>query len=262
MITGGIDVGIETLKAVILKDGQIVARGIAFSGGGHRAKSVEQVWNETLQAARLSSPDIERVVATGQGKKDVHFATSCVVEPVADARVARFLYPKATSVVDIGADQTRVVTLGDGGSIQEVVLNQKCSAGLGIFLKFMARKLDMTLDEMSRISLSDNFDIVVNDGCAVFAELDALSLLNRNLAREDVARAIIEAVAVKVNSILNDKLKPLPNTTLMIGGVSRNTALVKVLQKRSGINFLVPDRSDIAGALGAALIAMDYKQGG
>ena len=120
----------------------------------------------------------------------------------------------------------------------------------------------MTLDEMSRISLSDNVDIVVNDGCAVFAELDALSLLNRNLAREDVARAIIEAVAVRVNSILNDKVKPLPNTTVLIGGVSRNTALVKVLQRRSGINFLVPARSEYAGALGAALIAMDYKQGG
>ena len=117
---------------------------------------------------------------------------------MADARAARFLYPKATSVVDIGADQVRVVTLGKGDSILEVVMNQKCAAGLGIFLKSMARTLGMTLDEMSSISVLAR--LCVNDGCSVFAEMDAFGLLNRNVPREEVARAITEAVAVRVNS--------------------------------------------------------------
>lgn len=265
MITAGIDVGLENIKAVILNDGKVAARGTGLSGGAGRAGSVEKVWNETLAAGGFSLPDIGRVVATGQGKYDVSFANDRVVEPVADARATRFLYPSSASMVDIGADQTRLVILGDGESIQEIVLNQKCAAGLGIFLKTMARRLNMTLEEMSLISPNDNKkEVSVHDGCAVFAELDALSLLNRNIPCEDVARAIIEAVAVRVNSILNDKVKPAKDTTVLVGGVSRNTAFVNSLKKRSGIDFLIPEKAEYAGALGAALIAAgsEKRQGG
>jgi predicted CoA-substrate-specific enzyme activase len=255
MITAGIDAGIESLKAVILKDGKIIARGIGLSGGANRAMVVEQVWRDALATAGLSPADVSRVIATGQGKYDVRFAQDRVAEPVADARDARFLYPKATCVVDVGADQVRVITLGDGDKILEVVMNQKCAAGLGIFLKSMARTLGMTLDEMSRLPGGSHSNAVVNDGCAVFAEMDALGLLNRNIPREEVARAIIEAVAVRVNSILNDKIKPAEDATVLVGGVSRNTAVVNALKRRSGINFVIPEQAEYAGALGAALIA-------
>jgi benzoyl-CoA reductase subunit D len=255
MITAGIDVGIESLKAVILKDRKVLARGTGLSGGADRAKVAEQVWNDTLASAKLKPGDVSKVIATGQGKNDVAFASDRVTEPVADARAARFLYPEATSVVDIGADQVRVVALGAGGNILEVVMNQKCAAGLGIFLKSMARTLGMTLDEMSRLGGNSHHGAVVNDGCAVFAEMDALGLLNRNVPREDIARAVIEAVAVRINSILNDKVKPAKDTTVLVGGLSRNKAVVDALKRRSENNFLVPARAEYAGALGAALIA-------
>jgi benzoyl-CoA reductase subunit D len=253
MITAGIDVGIENLKAVILKDGKVLARGADLSGGAKRAKIAEKVWSETLTSAKLKPGDVSRVVATGQGKNDVAFASDRVTEPVADARAARFFYPQATSVVDIGADQVRVVILGKGDSILEVVMNQKCAAGLGIFLKSMARTLGMTLDEIS--SISGTGQAIVNDGCSVFAEMDALGLLNRDVPREDIVRAITEAVAVRVSSILNDKIKSAKDTTVLVGGLSRNKAVVAALKKRSAINFLIPEQSEYAGALGAALIA-------
>jgi predicted CoA-substrate-specific enzyme activase len=255
MITAGIDVGIESLKAVVLKDGKVLARGTGLSGGANRARAVEQVWSNTLAAARLSPSDVSKIIATGQGKHDVRFAHDRITEPVADARAARFLYPGATSVVDIGADQVRVITLGPGDSILEVVMNQKCAAGLGILLKSMARTLGMTLEEMSSLPGNSSGNATVNDGCSVFAEMDALGLLNRSIPREEVARAVIEAVAVRINSILNDKIKPAKDTTVLIGGVSRNTAVINTLKRRSRINFLIPELAEYAGALGAALIA-------
>jgi benzoyl-CoA reductase subunit D len=108
---------------------------------------------------------------------------------------------------------------------------------------------------MSRLPGSSHIDAAVNDGCSVFAELDALGLLNRNTPREEVARAIIEAVAVRVNAILNDKIKPAKDATVLVGGVSKNTAVVNALKRRSGINFVIPEQAEYAGALGAALIA-------
>ncbi len=253
MITAGIDVGIENTKVVILKDGKIAGRATALSGGANRGKSAEQALKDALEAAKISPSDVSKIVATGQGKGDVSFAVDRVVEPVADAKAARFLYPEAACVVDVGADQVRVVTLGDQDKISEVVMNQKCAAGLGILLKSMARTLGMTLDDISR--LSGESKAVVNDACGVFAEMDALGLLNRSVPREDVARAVVGAVAVRVNSILNDKIKPAKDTTVLVGGVSRNKAFVAAIKRRSGISFFIPDQAEYAGALGAALIA-------
>jgi predicted CoA-substrate-specific enzyme activase len=253
MITAGIDVGLEYVKAVILRDGEVIARGEGLSGGANRARSAEKVWKNMLAKTKLPAGDIDRVIATGQGKLDVRFAQDNIVEPVADARAARFLYPGAKSVVDVGADQVRVVTLGDGDAITEVVMNQKCAAGLGILLESMARTLGITLDEMGKISGASN--ATVNDGCAVFAEMDALGLLNRNVPPKEVARAVIEAVAVRLNSILNDKVRPPKDATVLVGGVSKNTAVVSALRKRSGISFIIPEHAEYAGALGAALVA-------
>lgn len=255
MITAGIDVGLEYVKAVILKDEEVVARGEGLAGGANRAESSARIWKDALAMAKFSPDEVDRVVATGQGKNDVKFAHDTVVEPVADARAARFLYPGAKSVVDIGADQVRVVTLGDGSAIKEVVMNQKCAAGLGIFLESMARTLGMTLAEMNCLTGGPAEGVTVNDGCAVFAEMDALGLLSRNVPREEVARAVIEAVAVRLNSILNDKVRPPGDATVLVGGVSQNTAVVSTLKKRSGISFMIPEFAEYAGALGAALVA-------
>jgi predicted CoA-substrate-specific enzyme activase len=256
MITAGIDAGLRTTKVVILDDEKVIARGRELSGGANRDKAIEKAWNDALAAAGLKAADVSKVAATGQGKRDVYLADEDVVESVADARAARFLYPAATSVVDLGADQTRVVTLGEGNEITEVVQNQKCMAGLGLLLEVIANRLDLTLEEISSLG-PDAGDILVNDGCPVFAEQGALELLNRGASKEDVAGAVTDVVVLRLNSILNDKVRPAKETTVLIGGLTKNTAVVDRLKKRSGIDFLMTEEGEYAGALGAALIAAE-----
>jgi len=255
MVTAGIDVGLRNIKIVILKDEQVVARGSGVSGGEGRAPAVKRIWEEALDSAGVVAADVEKVVATGQGKYDVDFADDIVTEPVADARAARFLRSDVTSVVDMGADQIRVVTLGREYEIEEVSFHQKCSAGLGIFIEYMARRLGMTLEELCSLSSDIAGDAVVNDGCPVFAELGALELLNQGVPVREVAFAVLKAVAVRMNSILNDKIKPAADSTLLIGGVAKNIAVVRELEARSGIDFIIPEYAEYCGAFGAALIA-------
>ena len=215
MITAGIDSGIENVKAVILKDGQVIARSIARSGGAHRADSAEQVWTEALTAAKLEPSAVSKVIATGQ---------------------------------------VRVVTLDSGDKIVELMMNQKCHAGLGLFLRSMARTLGMTVEEMCQISgkLPDN--VAVNDSCCVFAELDAIALIHNNTPKPDIIQAVHEAVATRINAVLNDKVVPQKDTTVLFGGVAYNQGVINALKKRSGINFLIPEKPEFACALGAALI--------
>jgi benzoyl-CoA reductase subunit D len=257
MITAGIDIGVEYTKVVILKDGEVLARRSAPSGGKGRGQTADTLWIEALDRAGIRAQEVACIVAAGAGKYDVPFANDTTVEELADARAARQILATATSVVDAGADQTRVVSLAPDGSVAEIVRNQKCMAGLGLALEYLADRLDYSIEEISGIAAGAADGTVVNDGCPVFAELDALELLNKGVPREKVAAAVTEAVVVRLNSILHDKVVPAAKTTVLIGGLARNTAVVEALKARSGIDFIVPEEPEYGTALGAALLAAD-----
>lgn len=252
MITAGIDVGLENIKTIILKDGKIIGRACGLSGGAKRPAAVEAVYGEALKNAGLTADDVEKVVATGKGKFDVAFAVDRVTEPVTAAKAANFLVPGATTVVDIGADETLVATLV-GDKIKEFVINQKCSAGLGLFLEHMAERFDMSIEEMS--ALDGPSEVVVNDGCVVFAELDALDHVNAGACLKEISKAIIEACAWRAYSVINDIYKPALECVVLTGGMTKNSAFVKALERVSGIKFVIPEEAVYAGAIGAALWA-------
>jgi benzoyl-CoA reductase subunit D len=255
MITAGIDVGLEAIKIMILKDGEIAAKACGLSGGAGRKRAIALLWGEALEKAGIPVTDVGKVVATGAGKFDVPFADRTVTEPIAAARAARHCLKDAKTVIDAGADQTRVVTVKEDGGIEELILNQKCGAGLGSQLRYLARRLEMTLDDLGALPPDAAAGAVVNDGCIVFIELDALELLNEGVPARQVAGAINDAVAVRLSMILNDRLVPAADRTVLIGGISKNAAVVNALKTRSGIDFVVPDDAEYGGALGCALLA-------
>ena len=255
MLTAGLDIGLESIKIVVLRDGEIVAKGIDCAGGAGRAENVKKLWESVLSSSGFGADEIVKTVSTGQGKLDVEFACKNVVEPVAAARAARFANASVTAVMDAGANQTRVVFLKEDGTIHEVVQNQKCMAGLGMLVEIVADRLGMTLEEIS--VLETDAEALLNDGCPVFIELDMLEQLNNQTPRESIAKAAMRAVSVRLNSILNDKIKPQKETMVLMGGVGLNTSLVKMLSLRSGINFIVPEWTQYGGAVGAALLAAD-----
>lgn len=254
MITAGIDIGIENIKVVILRDGKALVSKQAPSGGVHRTEAAGQVWKEALQEAGISASDVSQVIATGQGKYDVKFANNSIVEPLADARAAAWLYPSARSVVDIGCDQARAMNFDTRGNITGIVLNQKCAAGIGMSLVSLARMLGMTIEEMSSVSGNPQSEVLVNERCSCFAEMDTHSLLLNDTPRQDVIQARFEAAATRINSMLNEKIT-LEKDVVLIGGVARNAGVVKALKNHSGIDFLIPEQPEFACALGAALIA-------
>ena len=254
MITAGIDVGLEYTKVVILKDGEVVGRACGESGGARRPDAVRDVYGEALKAAGVNAEDVEKAISTGKGKFDAAFADEQLAETITAAKAANVLADGATAVVGIGADETVIATL-DGAKIKEFAINQKCAAALGLFLESMADRFDMTIEELG--ALEGESSIQVNDGCIVFAELDALSLVNRGADPKDVARAMIEACAWRANSTINDIYKPDTERVVLIGGMSKNAAFVRALEKISGIEFVIPDEAYFASAIGCAALAAE-----
>ena len=252
MITAGIDVGIVNIKAVVMKDGKIAGKACGLSGGVGRPAAAQAVYDKALESAGVNAADVEKVIATGKGKFDVAFSADQISETVTAAKAAKLLEPKATTVVSIGADEIIAATL-DGDKIKEFVLNQKCVAGLGLFLEGMAERFDMTMDEVS--ALEGPVSVTVNDGCVVFAELDALSLLNRGTDAKEIVKALNEACAWKANSTLNDIYKPDNACVVLLGGMTQNGAFIKAWERISSVKFIIPEEAVYAGAIGAAAIA-------
>ncbi|MCL1849003.1 MAG: acyl-CoA dehydratase activase [Clostridiales bacterium] len=255
MITAGIDMGLENVKAVVMEDGKILGRAIGRSGGAKRASAAEAALSEALNEAGLARDKVEKVIATGKGKFDLPFADQCISEPIAAANAAKALCPDATTAVDVGADETVVVTLGKSKPVLEMAINEKCAAGIGTLLRTIARRLEMPLEEMGALPPKAAGGPAVNDGCAVFAEMDALSLLNRGATVQEVAAAVIDAAAVRACMTINDITNPAMDHVVLFGGLTKNAAFVRALESYTQVSLTVPADAAFAGAIGAALAA-------
>ncbi|MDR3295236.1 MAG: acyl-CoA dehydratase activase [Clostridiales Family XIII bacterium] len=259
MITAGIDVGIENVKVVILEDGKAIGRSKGRSGGWKRLAATETALGEALRDAGKTAGDVSRTVATGKGKFDVaSIAGDVITEPVAALKAAQFLCQEVTTVVDVGADETLVASVNEKGRIEQLVINEKCAAGVGSFLRNMARRLELSLADMDGLPPVAPDGSTVSDGCIVFGELDALNLLNNGVSAKEVASAVTASAVIRVTNSINDITVPRLDKVVLLGGLTKNTAFVKALNARSKIEFAIPEDAEYGGALGAALYAAGW----
>ena len=254
MTVAGIDMGIQNTKAVIMRDDKIIGRAWVPSGGIDRPAQARKAYEEALQQAGLDAEEVDKVIATGKGKYDIPFAGGRVTETMAAARAARLLYPEATAVMSVGADESLAAILGKDRLICEFVLNQKCAAGLGVFLTYLAKRLGMPLEAINAAEGPDA-GVIMNEGCVVFSELDALSLINNGASQAAVLASAVKAVAVRAANVLIDLTAPVGEHVVLIGGLAKNQAFVHALEKQLGRGFMIPADADYCGAIGAAASA-------
>ena len=253
MITAGIDLGTQSVKAVILKDGEVISRGKAFSGFDP-AKAAEQAFGEALKKAKLSLSDVNHVTATGSGMDMAPNSNSTVSMMGADAKAGVYLFPKARTIIDVGAEEARAVKCDDNGIMVDFVVNERCAAGAGAFIEAMARALEVKIEDMGPLSLKAERASSINASCVIFGESDVVTLIHRQESKPEIARAIFDAMADRVSSMVY-RLGVNPDIVL-VGGVAKDVGFVESLKRKLGINILIPEFPEFAGALGAALAAV------
>ena len=252
MIAGGIDLGTQNVKAVILKDGEVVSRGKAFSGF-NPAKAAEQALGVALKGVRLSMSNVDHVTATGSGMDMAPNANSTVSMMGADAKAGVTLFPNARTIIDVGAEEARAVKCDDNGIMMDFVVNERCAAGAGAFIEAMARALEVKLADMGPLSLKAERASSINASCVIFGESDVVSLIHRQESKPEIARAIFDAMADRVSSMVH-RLGVNPDVVL-VGGVAKDIGFVASLKRKLGVEILIPEYPEYAGALGAALVA-------
>ena len=254
MITAGIDMGSKTIKVVIVKDGQIIGKSIKLAGFESR-ETAEAVFAEALDAAGISKDEIENIIATGAGRKNAPYTEHEITEVGSDVRGVHQLYPGARTVLDVGAEEGRAIRVTADGKVMDFALNEKCAAGAGAFTESMSRALEVPITELGALSLQSTQTTPMNAQCAVFAESEVVSLVHAKTPKQDIARAVHDAIASRIVSLAR-KVGFEPDVVL-IGGVAHNKGFVDSLSRALESKIIVPDEPEFLGAYGAALIAAE-----
>jgi predicted CoA-substrate-specific enzyme activase len=253
MIVAGIDVGGKNLHIVIKKDGQILGKA-AGPTGIKKAEAVEQLYDEVLKKAGLTRKDVQRVVATGSSAKRVAFANGSIPDAAADARGVIKLIPTARTIIDVGAEEGRAIKISPEGKVLDFAINEKCAAGTGTFIEAMSRALEVSVDEMSKITLQSTQTLSTNAQCAVFGESEVVSLIHQKTPKPDIARAVMNAISGRIGSVA--RIVGLEKDIVMVGGMAKNAGFVDSLKKTIEMDVKVPEDPDYMGALGAAEAAL------
>jgi benzoyl-CoA reductase subunit D len=254
MITAGIDIGAKTIKVVLLREPhEVISRDLAVSGFDQRT-ATETLFSDALKYAGFTRTDIAHISVTGAGRKDVPFANSELTEVSAGAKGATFLVPTARTVIDVGAEEGRGMRCDATGKIIDFAINEKCAAGAGAFTEAMARALELNVEEFGRLSLKSERSIPMNAQCAVFAESEVVSLIHAKTPKEDIARAVHDAIASRIASMV--RRVGIEKDVVLIGGVAKNPGFVDALKRDLNVDIIVPEFPEFVGAFGAALQAM------
>lgn len=240
----GLDIGSRSVDAVWLEGGRPLDAAVTDSGFDPQAAA----------RAFVERGEHDAVVATGYGRHAAREAFGCevVTEIKAYALGASALFPAAASVLDIGGQDTKVISLGAGGKVLDFEMNDKCAAGTGKFLEVMARALGFDLEEMApAASGASGEGIQISSMCTVFAESEVTGLVHRGADRAAVARALHESIAKRTLGSLRriGAAGPL----VFAGGVAKNAAMVELIRDGFAGEVFVPDEAQTVGALGAAL---------
>lgn len=253
---GGCDVGSTTGKAVILdENGTMVASIIVPSEIDPEVTSVNALEKACNQVSGLASyKDLSYLVGTGYGRNEVAFANENISEISCHAMGTFSVAPSIKTIVDIGGQDVKTISLDGEGAVLEFAMNDKCAAGTGRFFEAMSRIFRMDLDEFSSLSLKARKVIPVTAQCSVFAESEVISLLAKRNPPEDIAAGIQQAVSKRCFSLLK-RIGMRPQVTVT-GGCAKNQGLIKALTKIIDMEVApLPVDPQIIGALGAAVFA-------
>ncbi|MFH1418007.1 MAG: acyl-CoA dehydratase activase [Planctomycetota bacterium] len=254
MITAGIDIGAKTVKVVLVADGRILAKSLV-PAGINTAADTEQAYDEAIKAAGLDKHKIERAVVTGTGRKDCTITKREITEVGAAAKGAVHLRKSCRTVIDVGAEEGRTLRCDERGKVIDFAFNEKCAAGAGTFAEGMARALQVPLEELGALAMKSEHAVQMNAQCAVFAESEVVTLIHSKTPRQDIARAVLDAVASRIISMV--RKVGFEKDIALIGGVALNPGFVEAMKRGLETDVHVLEDPEYVGALGAALAAAE-----
>jgi predicted CoA-substrate-specific enzyme activase len=250
MFVAGIDAGFQTVKIVILKEDEVVSSHILTIGKDAIGTAVERAVCQATDRAGISSSALEYIAATGAFRRQVTCARGQLPESLCLAKGIDRLASFSGVVLDIGAQKALALKCRQGIPLG-IARSDRCAAGAGEYLEMVAKVLEIDISEMGKLYMNSREFTEIQSTCTVFAESEIISLIHQRKSPEDIMRGAIKGFAARIHSLL--LTIGMTDNVCMVGGVARNSGVVKAMEERIGRDILVPANPDIVGALGAAM---------
>ena len=260
MLVGGVDVGSTQTKAVIM-DGQrrVLGRSLIDTGGIITA-AAENAFQLAVADAGVERSDVAYVVGTGYGRARLPFSKEHIrSEILCHGLGAHVMYPGTATVLDIGGQDTKAIQVDNHGIVESFQMNDRCAAGCGRYLGYIADEMNMGLHELGPLAMKATKKVRINSTCTVFAGAELRDRLSLGEKREDIMLGLHRAIVLRAMSILA-RSGGVRNEFTFTGGVAKNEAAVKSLKDLVRENYgeiklnIDPD-SIYTGALGGATFA-------
>lgn len=200
------------------------------------------------------------VVGTGYGRVTLPFSKEHIrSEILCHGLGAHMMYPKTRTVLDIGGQDTKGIQIDNAGIVENFQMNDRCAAGCGRYLGYIADEMNMGLHELGPLAMKSNRPARINSTCTVFAGAELRDRLSLGEKREDILAGLHRAIILRAISIIS-RSGGVTDEFTFTGGVAKNEAAVRELRKLIRENYgevtinINPD-SIYTGALGAAEFA-------
>ncbi|HIS40918.1 MAG TPA: 2-hydroxyglutaryl-CoA dehydratase [Candidatus Aphodovivens avistercoris] len=250
----GIDVGSTASKCVVVDaEGALVGRGLARSGAG--TAGPQKAMDQALADAGIAFEDVAASCATGYGRNLMEWATSQMSELSCHAKGAASLFPGVRTVIDIGGQDAKVLSISADGDLENFAMNDKCAAGTGRFLDVMASIFGCEVSDLSGFDEQSEHVATISSTCTVFAESEVISKLSEGQPIPDIVAGIHTSVVERTAGLARRLGVKAP--VVMTGGVALNRRLRERLAEKLGCDIATNEDSQLIGALGAALHARE-----
>jgi predicted CoA-substrate-specific enzyme activase len=253
MIVAGADLGTECVKTVVVNDaGKILGRAVVPTRG-YFQDCFQEAMGNALAEAQAAAGDLRGVGVTGFAAGCAPLASQTITETLCHARGAFHRTPRAMTLVDIGGRDPKVIHVDEKGHVTSSRSVRKCAVGIGTFLMFASRHLDVHPTRLMDLATSAKGPAPVGSYCSVYAEVEVIELLRNGATAGEIALGCMYSIADRVLEI--DRLT---GPVMITGGVCEYfPGVVKALAERSAVHVEIVTEPIMAGAFGAALYALD-----
>jgi len=200
------------------------------------------------------------LVGTGYGRVTLPFSKEHIrSEILCHGLGAHMMYPDTRTVLDIGGQDTKAIQVDASGIVENFQMNDRCAAGCGRYLGYIADEMNMGLHELGPLAMKATRKVRINSTCTVFAGAELRDRLALGEKREDIMAGLHRAIILRAVSILS-RSGGVRDQFTFTGGVAKNEAAVKELRQLIKENYgdvaiNINPESIYTGALGAAAFA-------
>lgn len=256
MLYAGVDIGSTTSKCILLdENGEERAFGHIMTEF-NRDVSGEKVLGEALVKAGATVDDVAYIVSTGYGRKAFKRSNEDIPEIIAHAVGTERVVPGVRTIIDIGGQDSKTISISANGTVERFEMNDKCAAGTGRFFEVLThRLLGIEMEDLSDLMKKSTNPCVISSMCTIFAESEIISLLSQKVPVEDIAAGTGRSIARRILAMGRSAQISYAEPIVFSGGVANNEAIADIFADLLGKPVTAIKMPQSTAALGAALRA-------